>query len=335
MRTAIFIPPLVHGSGGLAVLLRIGEHLAALGHDVCLVPREPMDAHPHLPCVPLQDMRLDSDCLWLVPEGWPTALTPGLAAQAQCMVYVQNWAFLLSNLQRDVRWDKLPVRFIAVSDPVRWYVRETLGVESPVLRPGINTELFCPPARDPSAPVKGPIRIAWMPRKNKAIARQIREALEVRLPRQHPHCTVEWVEIHNRSQAEVAELLRSAHVFLATGFPEGCPLPPLEAMASGCIVVGFAGLGGWDYMRQAQPQAHFVQHPWCPMRDVPWGGNSIVLADADVAGAMLALDATCQLLRKGGAPLAALRQNALTTAAHYSLEAQRKALGALWASFDI
>lgn len=333
MKTAIFLPPLTQVSGGFAVLLRIGEHLAHLGHDVCVVPREPIDIPSHLPCILWNDLQLDHNTLWLVPEGWPTALLPGLTAQARCVLYVQNWAYMLSNLPEGAHWERLPVRFLAVSDPVRWFVREMLGLETPVLRPGIDIQLFYPPQRNPAAPVRGPIRIAWMPRKNKALARQIRDATQARMMRLHPHSALEWIEIHNRTQAEVAEIMRESHIFLSTGFPEGCPLPPLEAMASGCIVVGFAGLGGWDYMRQALPEAHFALQPWCPMRTVPWGGNSIIVADADVPGAALALDAACQLLRKGGPPLGAVRQQALATASHYSLDAQRSAVAELWKSF--
>ena len=36
-------------------------------------------------------------------------------------------------------------------------------------------------------------------------------------------------------------------LFLSFGYPEGCPLPPAEAMASGCLVVGYHGQGGQEY----------------------------------------------------------------------------------------
>ena len=46
------------------------------------------------------------------------------------------------------------------------------------------------------------------------------------------------------SHVEVAEKLNSARLFLAFGHPEGFGLPIAEAMAAGCWVVGYSGMGG-------------------------------------------------------------------------------------------
>ena len=46
---------------------------------------------------------------------------------------------------------------------------------------------------------------------------------------------------------EVAYHLGRAAVFLSTGYPEGSPMPPLEALASGCVVAGYLGKGGEEY----------------------------------------------------------------------------------------
>lgn len=337
MRTAIFLPPLPRMSGGLAVLMQVGEHLARLGHEVYFVPRDNLKLDTPVPIIPWNELCLGPQDLWLVPEGWPNALLPGLSARARCVVYVQNWAYLLSALPQGMHWNQLPVQFIAVSDPVRWFVREATGAHAPVLRPGIDANLFFPaPHSDPAAPVAGPLRVAWMPRKNKALARQIREYVDARRYRSTATTScrdMEWVEIQGRTPAEVAQLLRGAHIFLATGFPEGCPLPPLEAMASGCVVVGFSGLGGWDYMRQARPDAPFAFRPWWPLRperETPWGGNGFFAADADVPGAALALEEACRLLRQGGPELAAVRRNAALTASAYTPAAQAQTAAYIW-----
>lgn len=339
MKTAIFLPPLSRVSGGLAVLIQVGEHLARQGREVCFVPRETssvsniMALSTGVPIAAWEEAPLNSRCLWLVPEGWPNALARGLSAGARCAVYVQNWAYALGGLPMNARWDRLPVRWLAVSHPVRWFLQETIGQEALILRPSIDAARFHPPARDAAAPVKGPLRVAWMPRKNKALARYVREAATARLSRLHPDVTLEWIEIHERTQTEVAELMRTAHIFLSTGFPEGYSLPPLEAMASGCLVIGFSGLGGWDYMRQALPEAPFAFRPWWPLRpaaETPWSGNGLFTADADVPGTALALEAACLLLREGGPPLAELRRAAATAAAAYSLEAQERAVASVW-----
>lgn len=325
MPSYLFMPPLPKISGGMAVILRLAEHLRAAGVDAVLVRREGRGSYPQSPQVPVlawDEVRLASSDLWLVPEGWPNALLPGLQVGARCVVYVQNWAFLLGNLPGgDRAWNRLPVEFLAVSDPVAWFVEQATGCKSALLRPGIDLELFHPPLIPrPSSP----LRIAWMPRKNVAFAKQIRSLVEARglLPR------VEWVEIHNLSQEAVAEAFRTAHIFLATGFPEGCPLPPLEALASGCVVAGFTGLGGWDYMRQAGtfPGAFT---PWWPLRVVPFGGNGCYVADADVTAAAFALEHAVRLVVEGDDAFFAQQVAAQATAAAYSLDAQARQVHAL------
>ena len=57
------------------------------------------------------------------------------------------------------------------------------------------------------------------------------------------------VVIDGMSQGEVARTLRSASLFLSFSHYEGCPLGPLEALASGCSVIGFTGFGGNEYFK--------------------------------------------------------------------------------------
>jgi hypothetical protein len=53
--------------------------------------------------------------------------------------------------------------------------------------------------------------------------------------------------IHNVSEAEVARTMRECLIYVSTSSAEGFGLPPAEAMACGCVVVGFHGGGGKEY----------------------------------------------------------------------------------------
>jgi glycosyltransferase involved in cell wall biosynthesis len=57
----------------------------------------------------------------------------------------------------------------------------------------------------------------------------------------------ELAEIVRMDHAQVAEKMRSSALFLSFSEREGLGLPPLEALASGCHVIGFAGMGGSEY----------------------------------------------------------------------------------------
>lgn len=342
-RTLFFIPPVRKAAGGVAVLCRMAGVLREAGHDAALVVHKGAGWRPEIPGLPELDFAeasLAPRDAWVVPEGWVNALAPGLKAGARCLVYVQNWAYLFTGLPPEVDWRALGVSFIAVSRPVSWFISQSLGVEAPILRPGIDLEVFhAPPAKPRS------LTVAFMPRKNKALADQIRAVIRAR-----GRFSPRWLEISGLDQAGVARALGESHVFLATGFPEGCPLPPLEAMASGAIPAGFAGFGGWDYMRQAAPGRYV---PDCPMDQVAWEGNGFFVPDNDVLGAALALEKALDLwvgagVASAGAPaedagtgrgqeaaegraaLARVLDSCARTARAYGLTPQRKAVLDFW-----
>jgi hypothetical protein len=332
VKTYIFLPPLPRDSGGLGVLRRVGLCLRNAGFPVCLVLREAskIAEESGVDTLLWQDMRLQAGDIWLTPDGWPNAILPGLNAGARTLVYAQSWTYLLSCQPQDTRLEHLPLEFLAVSDPVARFVDMSIGKPASVLRPGIDTTLFCPP---PEGKEDECLRVAFMPRKNKALARQIRELAEARLRRRTPPFPLEWVSIENCTRAEVARMLQTSHIFLATAFPEGFSLPPLEALACGCVPVGFTGLGGWDYMRQAADFPGAARPLW-PLRETPWAGNGFYAADADVPGAVFALEAALDVFARGGEELAALHRAGQMTAAAYSLEVQERAVAALWSAFS-
>ena len=361
MKTWIALPPLRALSGGLSVLLDLARSLSRAGFEIELVAREeaPWLAAEDLPPVLLWPVDRSSPDylrlfraagdLWLAPEGWHSLLLPGLQIGARILVYVQNWAYLLGEGPKWLSPVEFPLHCLAVSRPVAWHVKEMTGRLTPVLRPGLDLRLFTPggtkdrdlrdgqggQARQGDSPRR--IRVAWMPRKNSALARRIREIVDARyIRRDRPG--PEWVTIQGLSHEGVAAVLQGCDIFLSTGFPEGCPLPPLEAMACGCPGVGFAGFGGWDYMRSPegwQAAGPDGLPPWLPeavRREAePRPVNGFWTADADVIGAAMALDAALQLAEKGGPAWEQLRDGALRTAALYGAGERDRSLTSLWA----
>ena len=53
----------------------------------------------------------------------------------------------------------------------------------------------------------------------------------------------------NLPQSEVARIYKESLLFLSFGYPEGFGLPPAEAMACGCVVIGFHGGGGREFFK--------------------------------------------------------------------------------------
>lgn len=89
-------------------------------------------------------------------------------------------------------------------------------------------------------------RIAFMPRKR---AREIRQVLAL-LKLRGVLNGWEVIAIDGQSEADAAELLRTSQIFLSFSQLEGFGLPPLEALACGCLVVGYHGFGGREFFRK-------------------------------------------------------------------------------------
>jgi hypothetical protein len=96
-------------------------------------------------------------------------------------------------------------------------------------------------------------------------------------------------------------------------------------MACGCLCAGFAGFGGWDYMRQADAGGFAPQG--YALREVPWEGNGWWVADGDVLGAATGLERALAVLADGSA--GSIRKNARRTAQSYDAAGQSAGLEGL------
>jgi glycosyltransferase involved in cell wall biosynthesis len=86
-------------------------------------------------------------------------------------------------------------------------------------------------------------QIAFMPWKHPEDATQVINLLKFRGQLDK----FRILPIENKTEHEVAAILGESLLFLSFGYPEGCPAPPLEAMLSGCLVIGYHGIGGHEY----------------------------------------------------------------------------------------
>jgi len=155
------------------------------------------------------------------------------------------------------------------------------------------------------APAKRPL-VAYMPRKNAADVVQVVNLLKHRGALDG----FRLVPVDGQPEAAVAALLAEAAVFLSFGHPEGCPLPPLEAMASGCVVVGYHGRGGREYL--------------LPEHAFPVEAGDVV-GFARAAERVLALARTdpSQLLELGGRARAFVAEN-------YSPRREERGIVSIW-----
>jgi|OM-RGC.v1.006693259 hypothetical protein len=147
------------------------------------------------------------------------------------VLFIQNHNALRSNNTVDFTTLR-HIRCLTVSNYSRRVLLEREGFrEAAVVSPGVDLTVFRPAPRKQH-------RIAYMPRKWRSAADQLRG---------HVRHTIDWLPIDGCSEAETAAILAESTIFLNLGRGEGLGLPPLEAMAAGCVVCGFAGQGTTDF----------------------------------------------------------------------------------------
>lgn len=234
----------------------------------------------------------------VIPEPWDTLLERFSRLPVRKLVFCQNHFYLYHGLNGRWSYDEFGVdRVFCCSEVIADYF-ETVFQRSDVavVHNGIDQRLFRPGAKRR--------QIAYMPRKMQIEARFVKETYR----RMHPdQATVPWVPISGVPETEVARLLGESAVFLALGRMEGFGLPPVEAMAAGCIVVGFTGDGGRAFATDRNGY-------WCAPDD--WFGCAAGLAEA-----IAAFD------RDGGQAMVTAGR---ATAAEYSLDRMEREVVAFW-----
>jgi Glycosyl transferases group 1 len=189
-------------------------------------------------------LELGADDVLVLPEVMPAV--PESEADVPKVIFDQNAYLTLAPYGLDADPGQLvytrpEVRgVIVVSEDNRRYM-ETLFPELRVQRVhyGIDSELF--------AFSRGKKRqIAYMPRKNPLDVQQV--VVRLRLTGRLEGW--ELAEISGRTERETAAILRESAVFLSFGHPEGFGLPAAEAMAAGCVVVGYHGYGGQEFLTE-------------------------------------------------------------------------------------
>lgn len=149
-------------------------------------------------------------------------------------------------------------------------------------------------------------QIAFMPRKLGADAKFIHAAFVRMFPN---YSDVSWVAIHQMTRRDAAKVLAESAIFLSLSHQESFGLPPLEAMASGCVVAGFHGDGGREYMNE---------------------GNGWWAETGDWRACVRGLAAALDTFDKGGDVLEAYHRRAMQTVEAYSVEIMEEKLLAYW-----
>ncbi len=231
--------------GGVAAIYRHVEILHAHGMpaSVALQKLPARDFYDTKAPLLIHDGRLHDHArqgdIFVLPESFSAGAAALAGTPAKRLMFCQNHHYLAFSKNPGLGIAEFHVDgVIASSEAIRGFFHDVYGIRNlPLLPYAIDCTIFKPAERKKR-------QIAFMPRKLPRDAGFLLASFRRRHPR---HAAVAWVPIDKVTRAASARILAESDVFLSLSHRESFGLPPLEAMACGCLVAGFHGEGGREY----------------------------------------------------------------------------------------
>lgn len=341
-RYLFLCPDLSSASGGIAVIYDMVALLNRMGYEAAVVHNSPSAGYPDYPHpVPTYYTRRVWQIYWhyMRPRDrlkmarerltmrmsrlQPLALRPNdviVAPEFQLaeaieafsglplVVFVQNpfglmRSYALAN-ERGLQPDQNVKYWCGIADVCQAHMR-ILGARNIAYFP-----VSMKPEEFPFCYEKSDL-ITYMPRKRPGEAKIIDEALR----RRGKIRTYKLIALDKISRKEVSEYLGKSRIFISLLKQEALGFPAAEAMASGCIVIGFDGLGCKEYFDET---------------------TGIPVTEGDIAGIVEAVEQTVAEYEKNPTRLDAMRKRASKLVNDkYSIKAFESGVLSAWEKVDL
>ncbi len=244
MRIILFCPPATVINGGIKQIFKLADALCAGGFEAVVFEeqgRRPDWFPSTAPVVSQGVFTPRADEVLVLPEDQPQILSVFKDWPQRKVVYSQNHFYGSLALADAASFADYGISHaICCSQTTFAHMKWRHPQVKPFLVPcGIDRALFRPAAEKEKT-------ILYMPRKRPVEASFLRDIFRYG---QKDRADWTWQEWGGKTEEETAEALGRAGVFLALSRLESLGLAPLEAMACGCIVAGFTGIGGREYAR--------------------------------------------------------------------------------------
>jgi hypothetical protein len=302
----IFLAPFAKNeiTGGVKTFYRHAELLTGLGFDAAVFQPDGPPGWFETSARHVTHFTPAAGDVLVFPEVLNGMLTDMVQAQVPCrkVLFCQAHYYTLFNAIAPERYRTLGFDRVACqSEIAKGFLARVLGLpDIGVLPCFIDPDIFFP--REKS------IQIAAIPKKLPREAAAIQRIFALKYPGLG---SVAWHIIDNRTERETADIFGRSTIVLSLPFLESFGLIPLEAMASGAVVVGFTGYGGQEY---ATAENGF----WF----APDHLEEVADALAKVITGMQINDPAVRKIREAG----------FATVAHYSKERTSSALAAFYGS---
>ncbi len=245
-RILYFCPDFPQPSGGIKTLYRHAQRLVELGFDAWIVhQKRPFRVTWHgyeAPTIWLSERpQFTSQDILVIPEVMPQIMQQTARFAGERIVIALSWSPTYWNLPAGQDWRTYGIdRVITKSPLIQDYLRWSMDIEATLISEYVNEERY---RFDPEGKRA---KVCYLTRKERSAA----WLHSILYAKGTPFTEFEWMPLRELSEDEYARHLREASVYVSTNMQEGMNTSVLEAMACGCLVVGYSGIGGF-YMEGA------------------------------------------------------------------------------------
>jgi len=186
--------------------------------------------------------------LMIIPEGFPNIMENTANLPCKRVVFAQSWYYVLSGLKVGQKWQHFGIKdVISISDGITEYLNTVMpGLSIKNYKQSIDRTLFNTPEKKSD---KAPM-ISYMPgrgpesqMKTNAVIRTFYEFFP----------NYRWIRVNalqGLTKEDFAQQLKNSAFVLYTDEIAGFGTLPLEAMACGTHVVGYAPFGSKEYINE-------------------------------------------------------------------------------------
>ncbi len=253
-RIIYFCPDFPQPSGGIKTLYRHVTRLVEMGFDAQIVhQKHPFRVTWHgyeAPTLWLSGRpRFTPEDVLVIPEVMPQVMQQTAQFSGERIVIALSWSPTYWNLPAGQMWPSFGIHRVITKSPlIQGYLSWSMGIEATLIHEYVTPERY-----HLAVEAKRP-KVCYLTRKDRSAA-WLQQVLQAK---GDPFDRFEWMPLRELSEDEYARNLREATVYVTTNMQEGMNSSVLEAMACGCLVVGFSGVGGRVFMKSDGPEQNCV-----------------------------------------------------------------------------
>lgn len=318
-KSYFYCPDFEKASGGVGLLydhVRImnenGFNAVVLHQKKGFVPEWLGNRIEGVPVEYLEDdqLSLNMQDFFFVPEGFPNVMKMLQDQNVPCkkIVFCQNWYYILNALNPGQSWQNLGIGdCMSVSEFQTKYIQTVMpGMRCKNIVGSIDPEVFFPPESDTE---KEPV-VAFIPSRDGGLkSSNVIKTFYMLFPH------FRWIQFRQLGGMETedfAAAMRTAAFYVHFDEYSSWGTAPIEAWRSGCLVAGWDGVGGVEYMRPVNSANQDQGNTWL-------APNGDIIKLALLIGNMIETWITNEVPE-------AVRKNALIACENYTPEAERDSI---------